>query len=158
MGSDQHFLWQSEKLLFASVLITGLLAGYLQYLWLLNIPALARTAEAVVIATVAATLLALKLLPTHPSKPTLLASSGSGVVICVCVSALAATAALFLAEAFSEPRAVINTLSSLSAKSFLLTVLVTAGWVVGLLSATVRVVILKRVRHAKSLHRAEKLI
>ena len=137
------------------VLTTAVLAGYLQYLWLLNIPALARTAEAVVIATVLATLLALKLLPAYPLRSTVLFSSAASAVICICVSALAATVAMFLAEAFSEPRAVINTLSTLSAKSFLLTVLVTAGLVVGLFSAAVQLVAQKRMRHMVISRRAE---
>jgi hypothetical protein len=76
-----------------------------------------------------------------------LSSSATSVVICVCVSTFAATAAVFIAEAFGHSSAVSNTLSNVSVKSLLLTALVTAGWVVGLLSAAVRLAIRKRAGH-----------
>ena len=128
----------------ALILIAVALGGCLQYIWLLTIPATARTAEAVVIATALLTLLTLKLLPKGPSKTAGVSSSLTSVVVCVCVSTFTATATLFVAEAFGHLSAVSNTLSNVSVKSLLLTALVTGGWVVGLLSAAARLVILKR--------------
>ena len=56
---------------------------------------------------------------------------------------VASTVALFAAEAFANWSAVANTLSTASMKSLGLTALITGGWLVGLISATVRVVTLK---------------
>lgn len=115
------------------LILFALIGCAIQYWWLLSIPAMSRHAGTVAIATLIATLVTAYLLFRTDRAAERAIDLLMKSLVCLSSGALASLAAYCISESLDQPTAIANSFSQHPALFVGSTILISGGWVVGLL-------------------------